>query len=233
MTGSKPPSANGSSTPMSCGHCGTHSVFQVRSEGTQHGETPFVDSRIANSQGFDGQTITTWRVLECSICHQPTLVQEVVEYTYNDDFQGNPTIDAADTTVLYPRAATKTVPTDLPPKIAEEYKAALQVQNISLNACAVLLRRTLEAIFNYEKAQGKTLEQKVDYLLKSANIPPLLAEMAHLGRHIGNLGAHVDADEVTKEDVTVLLNFIEVIFVYLYATPTKVLAFKERLKKTP
>lgn len=224
---------HGSSTPMLCGHCGRPSVFQPRSEGTQYGHTPWEDSRAAKAAGIDGQIITTWRVLECSTCHQPTLVQEVVAYSYNDDEQGNPTIDAADTTVLYPRTATKAVPADLPPKIAEEYKAALQVQNISLNACAVLLRRTLEAIFNHEKAQGKTLEQKVDYLLKSANIPPLLAEMAHLGRHIGNLGAHVDANEVTEEDVTVLLNFIEVIFVYLYTTPTKVLAFKERLKKAP
>lgn len=218
---------------MICGHCGRQSVFQLRSEGTQYGHTPWEDSRDANRAGIDDQTITTWRVLECSTCHQPTLVQEVVEYIYNDDYQGNPMIDAADTTVLYPRAATKVVPADLPPKIAEEFKAALQVRNISLNACAVLFRRTLEAIFNHEKAQGKTLEQKVDYLLKSANIPPLLAEMAHLGRYIGNLGAHVDANEVTEEDVTVLLNFIEVIFVYLYTTPTRVLAFKERLKKAP
>jgi Domain of unknown function (DUF4145) len=113
------------------------------------------------------------------------------------------------------------------------YKAALQVQNISLNACAVLLRRTLEAIFNHEKAEGKTLSEKVNHLLKSASIPPLLAEMAHLGRHIGNLGAHADAGEVTEEDVTVLLNFIDVTLVYLYTTPTKMLAVKERLKRTP
>jgi len=217
---------------MLCGHCGKHGVFQVRSEGTQHGEVLWKNPADAIQSGHDGQKITTWRVLECATCHQPTLVQELVDYTF--DYEDGATIYAAETTVLYPKTSAKVLPADLPPKIAEEYKAALQVQHISLNACAVLLRRTLEAIFNYEKApQGKTLEQKVDYLLKSANIPPLLAEMAHLGRHIGNLGAHVDADEVTEEDVTVLLNFIEVIFVYFYTTPKKVLAFKEKLKKTP
>src|SRR5438128_1666540 len=223
MATSKPPMANGSSSPMLCGHCGKHSVFDIRSEGTKNGVVLFKNIDAALRGGIDGQAITTWRVLECRLCHQPTLVQEFVDYTFDYEVETN--IYAAETTVLYPKTPAKTLPTDLPPKIAEEYEAALQVQHISLNACAVLLRRTLEAIFNHEKAQGKTLDQKVDYLLKSANIPPLLAEMAHLGRHIGNLGAHVDADEVTEEDVTVLSNFIEVMFVYLYTTPTKVLAF--------
>ncbi len=203
----------------------------MRSEGTQRGDTLWKNSRDAQHAGVDFQIITTWRVLECSTCHQPTLVQEVVEYSHDCVYE--PEVTAAETAVLYPKTAKKLVLADLPPKIAEEYEAAIQVQNISFNACAVLLRRTLEAIFNHEKAQGKTLEQKVDYLLKSANIPPLLAEMAHLGRHIRNLGAHVDANEVTEEDVTVLLNFIEVIFVYLYTTPTKVVAFKEKQKKDP
>ncbi|GHO76470.1 hypothetical protein KSD_42410 [Ktedonobacter sp. SOSP1-85] len=216
---------------MVCGHCGKQSIFQLRGEGTQHNETLWKNSRDAQNAGVDFQIITTWRIFECSVCHQPTLVQEVV--TYNHDGIYEPEVTDAETAVLYPKSIQKVVLSDLPPKIAEEYEAALQVQHISLNACAVLLRRTLEALFNHEKAQGKTLEQKVDYLLKSATIPQLLADMAHLGRHIGNLGAHVDANEVTEEDVTVLLNFIEVIFVYLYTTPTKVLAFKERLKKTP
>lgn len=226
----KPFLANKSSTPMLCGHCGRHSVFTARSEGTQYGETLWKNSRSAQSAGIDGQIITTWRVLECSTCHRPTLVQEVVAYTH--DCVDGPEITDADTAVLYPNAATKTALADLPPAIAAEYEAAIQVQDISLNACAVLLRRVLEAICNHEKAGGNTLEEKVNDLLKSASIPRLLADMAHLGRHIGNVGAHA-GQEATEEDVTVLLNFLDVIFLYLYTTPTKVIAFKERLKKAP
>jgi hypothetical protein len=231
MSSTKPSLVNGSSTPMLCGHCGKYSVFQTRGEGTQHGVVPWKNPIKALQEGIDGQTITTWRIQECTMCNQPTLVQEIVVSDFNE--VGGEDIRTADVTVLYPKATSKTLPADLPIAIAKEYEAALQVQNISLNACAVLLRRTLEATFNHEKAQGKTLEQKVDNLLKSANIPSLLAGMAHLGRQIGNLGAHVDADEVTEEDVAVLLNFIDVIFLYFYTTPTKVVAFKEKLKKTP
>jgi hypothetical protein len=157
-------------------------------------------------------------------------VQEFVDYIF--EYEEGAVIYDANTTVLYPKAATKTVPADLPPTIAEEYAAAIQVQNISLNACAVLLRRTLEAICNHEKAGDGTLEEKVNRLLKSASIPRLLADMAHLGRHIGNVGAHAGKD-ATEEDVTVLLNFIDVIFLYLYTTPTKVMAFKEKMKTAP
>jgi hypothetical protein len=221
-----------SSTPMLCGHCGKHSAFQVRGEGAQHGDVLWDPYRAVTS-GHDGQTITTWRVLECTVCNQPTLEQEVIEYNFQHDENPSAHIDAANVTVLYPRTTTKIALTALPPSIAKEYEVALKVQNISLNLCAVQLRRTLEAIFNHEKAEGKTLEQKVNYLLKSASIPPLLAEMAHLGRQIGNVGAHVDSNDVTEEDVIVLLDFTEVILVYLYAAPAQVTTVRERLKKTP
>ena len=227
----KSSSANKSSTTMLCGYCGRHSVFTSRSEGTQYGEALWKNSRNAQQASIDFQIITTWRVLECSTCHQPTLVQEVIKYTH--DCVDEPEITDAETAVLYPNTATKTALADLPLAIAAEYEAAIRVRDISLNACAVLLRRVLEAICNHEKAEGKSLSEKVSHLLKSASIPPLLAEMAHLGRHIGNVGAHADAGEVTEEDVAVLLNFIEVTLIYLYTTPTKVLAFKEKLKKTP
>ena len=205
---------------MFCGYCGKHTVFKVRGEGTQNGDVLWKDIYAAKQGGWDGQKITTWCILECTLSHQPTLVQEFVDYIF--EYEEGAVIYDANTTVLYPRAATKTVPVDLPPSIAKEYEAALRVQDISLDACAGLLRRTLEVIFNHEKAEGKTLAQKVDYLLKSSRIPPMLADMAHLGRHIGNLGAHAEAGEVTEEDVIVLLNFLDVIFLYLYTTPTKV-----------
>ncbi len=73
--------------------------------------------------------------------------------------------------------------------------------------------------------------QKVDYLLKSASIPPLLADVAHLGRQIGNLGAHFDKQEVTEEDISAMLDFLEIILQYLYVVPAKVIEVKARLMR--
>jgi len=53
----------------------------------------------------------------------------------------------------------------------------------------------LEAICTQQGATGGSLYQQLDSLLKSASIPPLLADEAHLGRQIGNLGAHFGKGE--------------------------------------
>ena len=74
--------------------------------------------------------------------------------------------------------------------------------------------------------------EKINNLIKSDSIPPLLAEMAHLGRKIGNLGAHVTDDEVTDDDVATLLDFVEAILEYLYIAPQKIAVLKSRLDKT-
>ncbi len=215
---------------MHCGHCGRQTVFQVRAEGTQHGA---VLPKNPAGIDYDGMTITTWRVQECELCFQPTLVQETVEYWFEHADYWAAEVQSAEATVLYPEVKKRAPLTHLPKAIEKEYKDTLKVQEISLAACAVLARRTLEAIFAYEKAEGKTLMEKVNNLIKSDRIPPLLADMAHLGRKIGNLGAHFAEENVTEEDVTAMLDFVEAILEYLYVAPAKVATVKARFTKVP
>ncbi len=111
--------------------------------------------------------------------------------------------------------------------------AALKVQDIEPSACAVLVGRTLEAVSNYEKATGKTLSDKLNNLVSSDRIPKTLGEMAHQLRQIRNLGAHDAEDEVTEEDVPIILDFLEAILEYLYVAPAKIAAVQARLKRTP
>lgn len=138
--------------------------------------------------------------------------------------------DETDYRVVYPVA--KTPLTNLPVKIAKEFEATLKVQSINANACAVQARRTLEAIFVHEGATKGTLAEKIETLIKNARIPPLLADIAHIGRRIGNLGAHFDIGEATSEDVAVMIVFLETILEYLYVIPAKVASVKARLDKT-
>jgi hypothetical protein len=131
--------------------------------------------------------------------------------------------------ILYP--TTKNSLTNIPSVIQKEYEATLKVRNISSNACAVLARRTLEAIFAHEKAEGRTLADKVNNLIKSDRIPPLVADLANMGRQIGNLGAHFDKEEVTEADVAAMLDFLETILEYLYVLPAKVDTVRARLTR--
>jgi hypothetical protein len=77
----------------------------------------------------------------------------------------------------------------------------------------VLARRTLEAIRKQQRATAGSLYQQLDRLLKSASIPPLLADIAHLGQQIGNLGAHFGKGEACEEDVDAMLDFLETVLV--------------------
>ncbi len=140
---------------------------------------------------------------------------------------------SSETLILYPGAKTAKTPlTTLPEMIEKKYLAALKVQYIEPSACAVLVGRTLEAVCNYEKATGKRLSDKVNNLANSNRIPRTLAEMAHQLRQIRNFGAHDAEDEVTEEDVPIILDFLDAILEYLYVAPAKIAAVQARLKKS-
>lgn len=214
---------------MQCGHCGKLAVFTIRGEGTQYGAV------LDNSGNYDGQDITTWRILECEWCQKPTLEETVISYTFvADAFNIGMERQSSEITVLYPGAKTAKTPLmNLPETIEKKYMAALKVQAIEPSACAVLIGRTLEAVCNYEKATGKTLSDKLNNLVSSDRIPRTLAEMAHQLRQIRNFGAHDTEDEVTEEDVPIILEFLEAILEYLYVAPAKIAAVQARLKKAP
>ena len=192
---------------VTCGHCGNKENCKVKAEYAQD-----------LTSKYDDHYVTTWRTLECPACSGLILQQ-----TYFD----SESIGYEEIKILYPAARARL--TGLPVEIAKEYEAALKVQRISSNACAVLARRTLEAILTHENATGDTLMLKVDSLVKSERIPRLLADVAHLGRQIGNLGAHFEKGEATNEDVAVMLEFLETILEYLYVIPDRVAFVKARL----
>ncbi len=209
---------------MHCGHCGKLTIFEVRGEGNKDGAK--IDYNY-----HDGQDITTWRILECQRCKKPTI--EEVKTSYDlifDEVYGSMEPTSFEIAILYPEVRPHL--TNLPEPIEKNYRSALKIHNIEPSACAVLVGRTLEAVCKYEKVIGKTLSDKVNNLVNSDRIPLTLAQMAHQLRQIRNLGAHDAEDEVTEEDVPVILDFLEAILEYLYVAPAKIAAVQARLKKT-
>jgi hypothetical protein len=192
---------------MTCGHCGNVANRKVKAENIQYAE------------GWADPCGRTWRLLECPACTNIILTE-----TY---FEGEEPMVEYDVKILYPTARTP-LP-ELPIEIAKEYEATLAVRRISANACAVLARRTLEAICKQQGATGGSLYQQLDSLLKSASIPPLLADIAHLGRQLGNLGAHFGKEQANDADIGIMLDFLETILEYLYVIPVKVASVKSRL----
>lgn len=182
---------------MKCGHCNIEAVFYVRGECTKGG------LKVIDTLDYVDHALTTWSVLECSVCFRPMLEETNTTYVFGAiGGQGEIYPTLAKNRILYPGAKAAKAPLmNLPETIEKKYLAALKVQDIEPSACAVLVGRTLEAVCNYEKATGKTLSDKVNNLVNSDRIPRTLAEMAHQLRQIRNFGAHDDEDEVTEEDV--------------------------------
>ncbi len=214
---------------MQCGHCGKPVTFTVRADWKKD-EAPIIDSPYN-----EGQEIITWRIFECAGCKNPTLTEtrELYEFVDHEIYAGVELV-SSETLIHFPEDKAAQLPlTNLPKTIEKEYQDTLKVREISIIACAVLARRILEAILAHEKAEGKTLMEQINHLMKSERIPPLLADMAHLGRKIGNLAAHFAKEQVTEDDVTAMLDFVEGILEYLYVAPAKIAVVQERLRKTP
>ena len=212
---------------MKCDHCNKESVFYERGKGTQGGLNSF------DTLDYVDHILTTWRILECSICSRPTL--EETNTTYEVEFVGDqgtifPTL--AKSTILYPGARTSiSLTKNVLKAIEKEYKFALKYVNNDPNACVVYIGRTLDEICNHEKVKEGRLVERLNQLIKLKNLPEPLAAMSHQIRLIRNMGAHSDGKhEVTEEDVPIVLDFLEAILEYLYVAPAKLAAIQARLK---
>jgi hypothetical protein len=155
---------------MRCNHCGKSTIFEIRGEGNK-------DGAKLDSNYHDGQFITTWRILECQRCKKPTIeeVETYYELRFDGDY-GSMEPLSFETVILYPEARSPL--TNLPKSIEKKYNAAFKIRNIEPSAFAVMVGRTLEAICNYENAQGRNLSDKLNNLINSERIPPTLAQMA-------------------------------------------------------
>lgn len=214
-----------------CNHCGNYTVHLTLTiynfkDNPEINDLNFLDVEdiedIIENEGQPDELIT-WLIQKCVTCKGLLLKEERSheddEYPYNwEVFK-----------ILYP--ATKTSSDRLPRAIIKVYKAALEVKLIDPNSFAVLAGKTLEAACNHEKAQGRNLAQKLDYLAKSGRIPTTLAEMAQQVRLLRNLAAHDAEDEVTEKDVPIILEFLEAILEYLYVAPSKIEAVQKRLTR--
>jgi hypothetical protein len=74
--------------------------------------------------------------------------------------------------------------------------------------------------------------QKLDSLAESGRMHQQLAEMGQQLRQTRSLGAHDAEDDVTDDDVPVILDFVEAIREYPYGAPAKIAAREERLRPT-
>jgi hypothetical protein len=115
----------------------------------------------------------------------------------------------------------------IPKKISKGYQEAIKVKKISKPAFLLLIRKVLEILCKHEKAEGKYLYHKIQYLGNKGAIPKTLTDMAHMIRFFGNEEAHAEQVEISDHEIDILDDFFLAIIEYLYIAPEKIKKLKE------
>jgi uncharacterized protein DUF4145 len=194
-----------------CGHCGR--------ENSREHVGQVVLSTDTDTVPFGGKymrEITTERlarISRCAGCDNLTLET----YIWVDEM-----MDPEDVTFhqLYPQERDFG---DLPERVRDRYEKMLELQHAP-DAFAVRAGRLLEAVCADQGVHPKTdknaeLSQRLDQLVKQAEVPKALTDQGHLVRKYRNVGGHDNAWEVEGQDVPLIRRFVESLLDFLYWGP--------------
>ena len=154
--------------------------------------------------------------------------------------------------LAYPLSPLRAIPKEVldeDPKVAEDYREASMLVNLSPKASAALSRRCLETILNNKaKVDPNTIiSRKIQLVLDSKTLPTYLHESLDAIRNYGTFGAHPLVSKVTGAIVDVesgeaeySLDILDDLFDFYYVKPAqakaKRMALNTKLKeagKTP
>lgn len=121
---------------------------------------------------------------------------------------------------------------DLPTSVKQSLEEAEKCLSVNANlACSVMCRRTLESLCVDLDVLGKSLPDKLKELKTKGVIDGRLAEWGEALRQMGNIGAHVSNNHISKQDATDILDFTIAICEYVYTLTGKYEEFKKRQQR--
>jgi hypothetical protein len=199
-----------------CPHCGNETTQEVIFE-TSISETFYLSSDPDDSCDFD----ITYYLTKCITCNSLSLFYDAEFY----DNQGN----LSEATLCYPEH--KKLGIEIPSTVANTYREASRIRNISSEAFAVMIRRGLEFLCQDKKAKGETLKNQLEDLGSKGIIPNTLVEMGDALRFLGNIGAHATNYKIDRTEIKVMDDFFLAMLEYVYIAPAKLTQLKESIKK--
>jgi len=170
-------------------------------------------------------TQNIFSIAVCPKCDTPFFIKEVLS-GIPAEFEG-----IADEVVLYP-AAVRASFENTPEPVKRAYEQALRCYSSSaFEACALMCRRSLEALCRSQGVQSGNLDSKLKKLAEQRVIDARLAEWAHGIRIVGNEAAHDTDTELSKEDAKDALDFTEALLTYVFVLNERFAAFSARRKQ--
>lgn len=117
---------------------------------------------------------------------------------------------------IFPISTAKQFPHYIPESIRSDYEEACSIVNLSPKASATLSRRCLQAMIRdfWQITNKRRLVDEIDALKEK--VPATQWQVIDSLRHIGNIGAHPEADvnliiDINPEDAQKLISVIELL----------------------
>ena len=205
----------GQSEVRLCGHCGNSAPMDIVARWTKKLPNQKTKNIFSPYNGCHYETLI------CMTCDKPTF-RSIFRHDEMDS-EGGVVV------VYYPQA--EIMSSGLPDTIYKAYEAARKIRNVDANAFAVLIGRLLELVCKDQKAEGKTLFQKLNDLSEKGIIPDKLSKIAQGLREHRNIGAHAELGELTEEDVPLLEKLTHAILEYVYTAPALAKRAEKQLAK--
>lgn len=121
------------------------------------------------------------------------------------------------------------LPEAVPNTAARPYREAHQAYRVKLyDSCAAMCRKTVEAVCGHYGEPRGPLAQRLDRLLERGVIDKAMFDWTHELRLVGNRGAHVDAESVTKKEANDMLVFARAVLLYALELPRRLQQARRR-----
>jgi len=197
---------------------------QIKTLCSHCGNVSFKDLLCQDETEKNDRLFVEHQLYRCTICNNVILKETTRRLP--DDYHGSKqprfhsaALETIEVKQLWP--APLSLPVEVPDRVREIYEEARLVKR-SPSSFVVQIGRALEAMAKDKNAHGRTLNDKLNWLVSQGLLPQVLGQMGHINRIFRNWGAHDTETDVETEDVEMVDEFFRAIVEYLYVAPAKV-----------
>ena len=210
---------------MKCPHC-LENFF------VKEGSSPLPGNRRYQHIGKDVESTWWLEIVTCPACNKVivSLISSVdPPATFNTWGREMPR-EIRWKALIRPKGTNRPpVPSEVPPKFAEDYLEACLVLADSPKASAALSRRCLQLIIQeVVGAKGNTLYEEIEQAKQQGNLISSLVDLLDVPRRVGNIAAHPTKDKIAGLIVDVepweaewCLDVIEALYDHCFVVPAR------------
>ena len=201
-------------TKIDCPHCKTKSV---EFRGGSDKEATWTDLRGSRPIQYSDA------LFQCGFCGRGVIIR------FKGINTGRNSVRARQTDIMFPKYRPKKAPAHTPANAVPFFDQGISsLENENYDAAGVMLRKSLEVALKTTISNAKgNLYNLIVQAGSESKLTDQMVDWAQTIRELGNEAAH-DMSPWTKAEAEELLEFVELLFIYLFALPERT---KEARKK--